>query len=69
MLQYKIAAKQCVNKKHNFIVSSWVTSATKRTASSFVCQSCLLTIDKSELETTNQYYHEVNKKLAETATE
>lgn len=65
MLEYKTSCKQCLNKKHNFIVSGWVLSATKKIASSFVCQNCLLVIDKSELETLNQYFHDVNLKTKE----
>lgn len=65
MLEYKVTTKQCLNKKHNFIVSGWVVSATKKIASSLVCQNCLLTVDKSELETMNQYFYDLNKKAAE----
>lgn len=62
MLEYKVTAKQCPSKKHNFIVSAWKISAASEVATSFVCQNCLMTIDKAELETLNQYYFDLNKK-------
>jgi len=43
-------ASGCAIGEHQFIVSHWIVSQSRQTASSFICQKCLLHIEgKSEL--------------------
>lgn len=70
MLEYKVNAKPCASKKHTFMVSAWKVNATSEVATSFVCQNCLMTVDKAELETVNQtFVAEIQKTLDKTPTE
>jgi len=57
MIEDKIATgKQCANKKHTFIVAAWQISPNKRNAIQFICQSCLILVDKSEFEVAGQHH-------------
>ena len=50
-VEHKITlSKACSEGKHVFIPAHWKTTTSSRTCTLFVCQHCLMTIDRSERE-------------------
>ena len=47
-------AKSCKDGNHTFIPAVWKISASTHACTLFVCQNCLLSADKCELEVMNQ---------------
>ena len=54
-IEHKIEMKQCKAKKHTFIPIAWRISASSHSATEFLCSSCLVTVEKRELEVFNQH--------------
>lgn len=44
--------KDCINGNHKFIVGSWnISNPRNRHATTFICQNCLMEVQKTEQET------------------
>ena len=51
-------AKSCAEGKHTFIPCHWSVKQNSRSCTLFVCQHCLVTVDKSEREQMMNVHHE-----------
>lgn len=52
----------CAKGNHTFVPAVWKLSPSSRTCTLFVCQHCLMSVDKSEWETMASVQNEKLKK-------
>lgn len=57
-IEKKLEMKPCKAKKHVFVPSIWRISAAKHIANEFVCQHCLMTVDRTDVEVVRQCFDE-----------
>ena len=53
-IKHKVDMKLCRAKKHTFIPITWRMSTTTRSVTEFACSSCLVTIERRDVEVFNQ---------------
>ena len=53
-IEKKVELKPCRQKKHTFIPISWRVSQASKVASIFMCQHCLLNVERADIEYMNQ---------------
>lgn len=58
------ATKTCNDGKHTFMPAVWKVTPTARTCTLFVCQHCLMSVDKTEVECAIKNHHEKIEKMA-----
>jgi hypothetical protein len=62
-----VVPKGCSDGKHSFIAAHWQIKPSSHDCTLFVCQHCLVSVDKAERETMMKYHHEKIKKKMEKA--
>ena len=65
-IEKKVEMKCCKMNKHLFIPISWKLSQTRKSATEFMCQMCLITVEKEDIEIVGQCFHKEMDELSST---